>query len=351
MNAKMKRYGNLWEKIIDLENLRFAHHEARRGKSFYKEVKMVNANEDEMIKKIQQSLINKTFTTSKYEIEDRFDGRKIRTIHKLPYYPDRIVQHALIQVVGPIWRKSFIRDTFQSIPGRGTNDARKRLSKVVKSLDWPKYYFKFDIKKYYPSVNNNLLKKCVRLKIKCPDTLWLLDNIIDSIEGLPIGNYTSQDLGNLFLNSFDWWAKQELRAKYYFRYCDDIVVLHNDKKELHNIKNKMFDRLFSMGLVVKPNWHISEIEKQGIDFVGYVFRNSHIRLRRTIADKFKKKGLTIEKQWKKLSETKICNGIMSYWGWIKPVNAKNLWRSVVNTKILNILDTMFCKNNPARKTT
>jgi RNA-directed DNA polymerase len=351
MNAKMKRHADLWEKIIDLENIRFAHKQARRGKSFYQEVKMVNANEDEMLTKIQKSLIDKTFTTSKYEIEDRFDGRKIRTIHKLPYYPDRIVQHALIQVVGPIWRKGFIRDTFQSIPGRGTNDARKRMTKAIKSVNCPKYYFKFDIKKYYPSVNNKLLKEVVRKKIKCVDTLWLLDDIIDSIDGLPIGNYTSQDLGNVFLSEFDWWAKQDLNIKYYFRYCDDVIVLHNNKKALGKIKDAMFSKLNNIGLSVKPNWHISNIDKQGVDFVGYVFRPSHVRLRRTIADKFKKKGLEISKNWRSMSDTKIMNGIMSYWGWIKPVNAKNLWRSVVTTKILNILDLLPYKSNPARKTT
>ena len=99
-------------------------------------------------------LLNKTFTTSAYDVEDRFDGRKMRTIYKLPYYPDRIVQHAMLNIVGPILVKTFIRDTFQSIQGRGTHDAARRVKKLVRSENCPKYALKIDVRKYYPSANH-----------------------------------------------------------------------------------------------------------------------------------------------------------------------------------------------------
>jgi RNA-directed DNA polymerase len=162
----MKRHGNLWDKVIDLENIKFAHRQARRGKSYYKEVKMVDADIDRYANQIRDMLVNKTFTTSPYEIEDRFDGRKMRTIYKLPYYPDRIVQHALLNIIGPILVNSFIRDSFQSITGRGTHDASKRIKKLVRSENCPRYALKVDIHKYYPSVNNNLMKQAVRKKNK-----------------------------------------------------------------------------------------------------------------------------------------------------------------------------------------
>ena len=114
----MKRHGNLWEKIIDYDNLIIAHRNARRGKLYYTEVKEVDAFEDEFIKYLQYLLISKKFNTSHYEVSERFDGRKTRTIYKLPYYPDRIVQHALLQICEPIWKPTFIRDTFQSSTGR-----------------------------------------------------------------------------------------------------------------------------------------------------------------------------------------------------------------------------------------
>jgi RNA-directed DNA polymerase len=345
----MKRHGNLWQRIVEPENIKAAHIAARRGKGFYSEVKMVNENMDEMLEQVRLSLVNKTFTTSPYQVEERFDGRKIRTIHKLPYYPDRIVQHALIQVVGPIWRSSFIRDTFQSIPTRGTDDARRRVTKAIRK-DNPKYALKMDIQKYYPSVNNEKLKWVVRRKIKCKDTLWLIDNIIDSTPGLPIGNYTSQDLGNLYLCDFDWVMKHQ-KIKHYYRYCDDIVVMSDSKEQLHRLREEMVERLSMLDLTIKSTWQVFDIQKQGLDFVGFVFRPSHILVRRGIATKFKRKVSQISRYWQIMTPTKIVNGLMAYWGWMKHVNAKNLWRSGVTLKILRIMDMMPFKRNPARYTT
>jgi RNA-directed DNA polymerase len=322
----MKRYGNLWKDITDLENIKFAHKQARRGKSFYTEVKMVDGDIDKYCKEIQSMLVNKTFTTSPYEVEERHDGRKIRTIYKLPYYPDRIVQHALLAVVGPLLVNSFIRDSFQSITGRGTADAAKRIKQLVRSKDCPKYALKIDVHKYYPSVNNTLMKQMLRKKIKCKDTLWLFDNIIDSTTGLPIGNYTSQHLGNLYLNDFDWWVKQKLKPRGYFRYCDDIVVFANTIEELIQIKEVFVLQLSKIKLTIKPTWNIYDVHKNGIDFVGYVFKPYETRLRKTIAVKFKTACKKLKKFLHKVDPKPYLSTLMSYKGWAKPANAKLLWR-------------------------
>jgi RNA-directed DNA polymerase len=322
----MKRYGNLWKDIVDLENIKFAHKQARRGKSFYTEVKMVDGDIDKYCKDIQAMLVNKTFATSPYEIEERHDGRKMRTIYKLPYYPDRIVQHALLSVVGPILVNSFIRDTFQSITGRGTADAAKRIKRLVRSKDCPRYALKIDVHKYYPSVNNNLMKQAIRKKIKCADTLWLFDDIIDSIEGLPIGNYTSQHLGNLYLNDFDWWIKQELKPKGYFRYCDDIVVFADTAKKLVEIKELMVAELARIDLTIKPSWNIYDVHKNGVDFVGYVFKPSETRLRKSITIKFKRACRRLKRFLHKVDPKPYLSTLMAYKGWAKPANAKLLWR-------------------------
>lgn len=322
----MKRYGNLWKDITDLENIKFAHKQARRGKAFYTEVKMIDADLDKHALEIQQMLINKTFTTSNYEVEERHDGRKVRTIYKLPYYPDRIVQHALLNIIGPILVNSFIRDSFQSIVGRGTADAAKRIKKLVQSKDCPKYALKIDVQKYYPSVDNELMKRFIRGKIKCADTLWLVDNIIDSIRGLPIGNYTSQHFGNLYLNEFDWWIKQTIKPAGYFRYCDDIVVFANTTQELVDIKHKMVLELEKIKLTVKPSWNIYNVHKNGIDFVGYVFKPHETRLRKTIAVKFKRACRRLKRFLHKVDPTPYLSTLMAYKGWVKPANAKLLWR-------------------------
>lgn len=322
----MKRYGRLWDEILSIDNIKHAHKQARRGKAFYKEVQMVDADLDKYASEIRRMLVTKTFTTSPYEVEERHDGRKMRTIYKLPYYPDRIVQHALLAVVGPILTRSFIRDTFQSIEGRGTSDAMRRVRKLVRSPDCPSYALKIDIHKYYPNVQNAILKRQVRRKIKCDDTLWLMDDIIDSMQGLPIGNYTSQHLGNLYLNHFDWWIKQEVKPCGYFRYCDDIVVFGDDKNELRRVKRLMSDKLDELDLNIKPSWSIYDVKRQGVDFVGYVFSPNRTRLRRSIAAKFRRACDNLAVKIGRLDPARTLSAIMSYKGWARVCNAKMLWR-------------------------
>lgn len=321
----MKRHGNLFERVIDIDNIKHAHTKARKGKAFYKEVKMVDSDIDHYCAEIQKSLIDKTFTTSDYEITNRFDGRKYRTIYKLPYYPDRVVQHALLNVIGEILTASFIRDTFQSIIGRGTSDAMKRVRKLVRSDKCPKYALKIDIEKYYPSVNNSKLKEIIRRKIKCKDTLWLIDNIVDSTNGLPIGNYTSQIFGNLYLNKFDWIIKQQIKPIGYFRYCDDIVFMDNCKKRLIKIKKWCENYLLiRLGLRIKSTWNIYNIHKQGVDFVGYVFKKRQTKLRPSIASNFMRACNMLKNKPTK-SQSNLSK-IMAYKGWCSSCNAKMLWR-------------------------
>lgn len=322
----MKRAGNLWHKIVDLENIKLAHQQARRKKAFYTEVKMVDADIERYCKQIQEMLVNKTFTTSDYEKEVRFDGRKERVIYKLPYFPDRIVQHALLNIIGSILTKSFIRDTFQSIQGRGTYDAMMRVKKLVRSENCPQYALKIDVSKYYPSVDNNLLKELIRRKIKCKDTLWLIDNIIDSTNGLPIGNYTSQHFGNLYLNWFDWWMKQEVKPVGYYRYCDDIVVLGNSVKELCSIKEKMLEKLALLKLSIKHSWSICDVRHQGLDFVGFRFRPGYTKLRKNIAKNFADMCVFVKSNLKTMPYDIALSKLMAYKGWVKYSNAKGLWR-------------------------
>lgn len=345
----MKRHGGLFPQIIHPKTLQHAHYRARRGKSYYREVKWVNANEDLLITKLHFDLAKKRFTTSPYEKEEKFDGRKNRLLYKLPYYPDRIVQHALISVCENFWIPSYIRDTYQSIPGRGTGDARKRVWKHIKGQHGL-YALKFDISKYYPSVDNEILKARVRHQIKCPDTLWLLDDIIDSEAGIPIGNYTSQHFGNLYLSPFDWWVKQTLRIKGYFRYCDDIVVLANSASECHALRQQMFAKLRDdFNLSVKDDWQVFPVDKRGLDFVGYVFYPDHVRLRPKLARSFRRKTKEVRRTWRRMSQPQIVNGVMSYWGWAKHANAKRLWTKHVDSTIESAFAACDLTTNPLKR--
>lgn len=320
----MKRHGDLWEKIIDLENIKFAHQQARKGKSYYKEVQRIDKNIDMYAYEIQQMLINKTFTTSEYRVEEKFDGRKNRTIYKLPYYPDRIVQHALLNVVGPIITNTFIRDTFQSIKGRGTKDAAERVKKLIRSNQCPRYALKIDVEKFYPSVNNEIMKQFIRRKIKDKNVLWLIDDIIDSIDGLPIGNYTSQHFGNLYLSSIDWWMKQVIKPAGYFRYCDDVLIFNNSTKDLIKIKNMIVGKMNDIRLSIKANWTIYNVPRNGVNFVGFIFKSDKTLLRKSIVTRFK--NLCTKLHSDKVVSTNSLSSLMAYKGWVKLSNSKELWR-------------------------
>ncbi len=336
----MKRHGNLWEKIISIENLTAAHEQAKKGKSHYTAVKKTEKDVEGNIAKVREMLLNKTFTTGTYKIEDRMEGGKLRRIYKLPYYPDRIVQHALIAVIGPIFRKSLIRDTFQSLPSRGTSDARRRVQKAMTGEDTPKYALKMDIKQYYPSIDNKKLKSIIETKIKCPDTLWLIDNVLASMPGLPIGNLTSQYFGNVYLYQFDWWVKQTLKAKHYYRYCDDIIILGNTKQELRQWYKQIEIALGDLGLTIKPDWQIYALDKQGVDFVGYVFSPNQTRIRKSIAHRFRAHAASV----KKTELIKALRGFVAYKGWLMRANTKQLWRKHVTKKIIKAVNTVFLTN-------
>jgi hypothetical protein len=310
----MKRYGNLFDEIASMDNLHEAHKKASKGKGHYKEVVEVNKHEEFYLQQLHDQLMNGTYQTNEYRVMERVEGSKLRVIHVLPYFPDRIVHHAIMQVVGDIWKRSLIRDTFQSLKGRGTSDARRRVQKAIRK-GRPTYYLQMDIKKFYPSVKQQISKLCVRRHIKCPRTLVLLDNIIESVEGLPIGNYISQMLGNMVLSTVDWYAKQNLKVKYYFRYCDDLIVLGSCKKWLRSAQKRIEQQVNKLGLIIKPTWIIQSLASNGLDFCGYVFFSDCTRLRATIKYRYLE---SVRIKW--------IMSITAYWGWIKPLNNKGLWQ-------------------------
>ncbi len=326
----MKRYGYLYSKIYDMENLILAHKNASRNKSWYKEVKEINRNKEYYLKQLQQSLIDKTYKTSDYETFIRNDGTKEREIFKLPYYPDRICQWAILQVIEPILLKKFTKDTYSSIPNRGIHSCYSEALKTLKDEENCKYCLKLDVKKFYPSIDREILKGIYRKVFKDDDLLWLLDEIINSADGdkgVPIGNYLSQYSGNLYLSEFDHWIKEEKRVKYYFRYMDDMVILSNDKNYLHSLRVDIQDYLNTrLNLTLKSNYQVFPTFTRGLDFVGYRFFKDYILLRKSTCKKFKEKMLKIKlkiERGKELNYTDYC-AVQSYKGWLKWCNSYRL---------------------------
>lgn len=333
----MKRYGNLYHKITDIENIKLAHLNARKNKTHYREVKMVDKDINLYAKQIQSILINKTYKVSEYETFNKKDKGKTRKLYKLPYFPDRIIQHAIMQILEPIWKANLITDTYQAIKGRGAFKCLKKVKRNVQKEDC-NYCLQIDVKKYYPSISNNLLKQTVRHKIKCKDTLWLLDIIIDSCKGVPIGNYISQYFGNIFLSKLDHKIKESVKAKNYYRYCDDIIILHKDKNFLHHCLKVIIHELSLLNLSVKENHQIYKITKdRGVDFLGVVTYKNKTKLRKRIAKAFKQATNKID--------TRCAKSIICYYGWIKHTYSYNLWSKYIKL-YLNRLISVYRQHTP-----
>ena len=297
----MKRIGYLFDKVCDLENLRLAEINAGTGKGSRQEVAQFRANLEQNLAGIRAELVNKTYHTSAYTCFIKHEPKE-RVIFKLPYR-DRVVQWAIMQVLVPIWTPIFTRDTYACIKGRGVHSLLRRLRQDLRNdPDGTIFCYKIDIRKFYPSITHSILKEVIRKRIKDPDLLWLLDDIIDSADGVPIGNYISQYFANLYLAELDHIAKEQWHIKYYYRYADDIVILSDSKEFLHGIHSKMVQYLAEhRRLELKPNYQIFPVEARGIDFVGYVVRHEYCLARKRnkkalckIVAKLRHKGLTNE---------------------------------------------------------
>lgn len=238
----MKRYGNLYEKICSMDNLYLAFQHAKKGKGWYKEVQQIEKRPYYYLAGLQWMLQNHLYKTSEYATFTKKDGKKEREIYKLPFFPDRIAQWAVLQVIEPQLLAYFTDDTYSAIPNKGIHAAYKKLRLAVDTVpEEMTYCLKIDCKKFYPSIDHETLKQKFRRKYKDPELLELIDEVIDSIStcpatdeniefyrscgneikivkvngkdfiegvGIPIGNYFSQYDGNFFLSGFDHWIKE-----------------------------------------------------------------------------------------------------------------------------------------------
>jgi retron-type reverse transcriptase len=312
----MKLIGNLYNKIISIENLQLADAIAQKGKRTKKEVVKHNENAEQNIIDLHRSLVDKTFRTSRYSVFKIYEPKE-REIFKLPYYPDRILHHAIINVLRPVFISTFTADTYSCIPGRGIHLCLRKLKKALLNKSETTYCLKLDIKKFYPNIDHTVLKELLRRKFKDTDLLCLLDEIIDSAEGLPIGNLLSQYFANFFLTGFDHCLKEVKKVSNYFRYLDDVVILSANKVALHELLSAIKEYLtVHLKLTVKSNHQIFPVAARGIDFLGYVSFHTHTRLRKRI-----KKSLI-----RTLSSNASIGSIASLTGWAMHCDSKNLLR-------------------------
>ncbi len=281
----MKRKGNIYQEIIKLNNIEAAIYHAAKGKGGRKSVEKILDSPTYYAMQVQKSLIDKTFRPSPYVEMKIKDGanKKERIIFKPHFYPDQVVHWALMLQLEPLLLKGMYEFCCASIKGRGIMRGMRHIKKIlVQDRKYTKYCLKLDIKKFYPSVDKQVLKDKFRKIIKDKDTLFLIDLIIDSSkEGLPIGNYTSQWFANFYLQDLDHFIKEQLHIKYYVRYMDDMVLFSNNKKELRKVKYAIDEFLSKEHLVIKENWQLFKTESRPLDFLGYRFYRGYTTLRRS----------------------------------------------------------------------
>ena len=368
---------DLFNSICSMDNLYRAYQNAKSGKGWYKEVKQIEKRPFYYLAGLQYMLKNHLFKTSEYEIFILNEGKKKRDVYKLPFFPDRIAQWAILQVIEPFLMANMTADTYSAIPGKGiqpiVNDLRgyyktKRVDGKKKSVWVPsillsdeentRYCYKIDLHHYYQSINHEVLKQKFRKVFKDPELLWLLDEIADSINtateedlielslsgeievdpntGIPIGNYMSQYSGNFYLSSFDHWVKEELHVKHYYRYMDDVVIFASSKEELHEIHRKVtaYTRDY-LHLNIKGNYQIFPTKVRGVDFVGYRFFGEYTLLKKSTAINFKRKMRACRKKMENNippTYSEWCS-FNSYKGWLGNCDSYRLSKKYIEPLI------------------
>lgn len=339
----MTRFGNIFPKVYDMDNLWEAHRNARKDKLFYAEVVMVDSNPDFYLKQIQEMLINGTYKVNPedYSISQINDKGKDRELWKLPYFPHRIIQWAIMLQIEAVFNQVFTDFTCASIPNRGIKQAHDLITQYMKDEPGTAYCLKMDIHHFYPSISHRVLKRLLRKKFKDPELLALLDMIIDSHPpvGIPIGSYLSQYLANFYLAYFDHWLKETLRLKYVVRYMDDLIIFSHSKAVLHWVVRKIMEYLKTLELTLKKNWQVFPTAIRGVDFVGYRFFYGFVLLRQKSCKRFKKAMLRIRTKQdagNMINYREWCSA-NSYVGWLLWCDSWRLYEKYIQPIIPSLL--------------
>ena len=348
----MKRYGNLWHQVIDFENLLIAARKAQRGKRFRQNVLAFNYNLEQELLQLHQSLKNRTYQPGKYTVF-RVYAPKPRLISAAPYR-DRVVHHALCNIIQPIFERTFIFDSYANRTGFGTHRALRRFTRFARTS---RYVLQCDIRKYFPSIDHAILKTLIRRKIKCQDTLWLIDTIIDSsnpqepsIEyfpgdnlltplqhrrGLPIGNLTSQFFANIYLSGFDHFIQETLKAPKYLRYVDDFALFSDDHSVLAESRVALETYLTTLRLKIHPIKSQLSETRYGATFVGFRVLPDRIRVRSDNLRRARYRLKTLQKAYAHdhISFTRLTQSIQSWAAHLKHGDTSHLREDIFNQLI------------------
>jgi RNA-directed DNA polymerase len=306
----MKTYKNLYPRICAFDNLYLAFRKARRGKRSRPDVAAFEQDLELELPQLQEELLTESYRPGRYRHFTIYEG-KPRLISAAPFR-DRVVHHALCNVIEPIWEARFIDDSYACRPGKGMHAALNRCTHFSRRY---RYVLQSDIVQFFPSVDHAVLYQALSRYIADPPTLRLIEQIITSgrgihsdvyrlqwfpgddlsalmrPRGLPIGNQTSQFWANVYLHALDELIKRELYCPAYLRYCDDFLLFANDKSMLHRWREEIERFLTQLRLKLHPDKTVVYPVQNGIPFLGFLVFPDHRRLARS-------NGIRFQRRWR-----------------------------------------------------
>ena len=311
-----------------------------KGKRKRKDIQQFERNLEDNIFQLQQELESFQYKHDAYHHFYMTDPKQ-RRISKASVR-DRLVHQMVYSVLSNIFDKKFIFHSLSSRLGKGTHMGVSQLQGMIRRIStngkYPCYALKMDIKRFFDTINHNILKLLLRKNITDERSLKIIDIIIDSFHiqegiGIPLGNVTSQLFANVYLHGLDDFIKQELRERYYLRYCDDFIILSNDKTHLESLILPIQEFLKrKLHLELHPKKVTIRKLNQGIDFVGYVLFSKHILLRTRTKQRMKKRLKTYYEAYLEggIDATSMDQRLHSYLGILSHANQHTLSLGIKN---------------------
>ncbi len=332
----------MYKKVYSWENLRQAHKKAARGKRGKRAAAGFEYNLTDHLLALQEELEAKTYRPGAYHSFYIHDP-KYRLISAAPFR-DRVLHHALCQVIEPVFEPSFIYDSYANRVKKGTHRALNRAQAFARRFG---YVLQCDVEQFFPAIDHQIMRTILTRKLDDPDVLWLVDQILASgvgvlareyriryfpgddlfavnrPRGLPIGNLTSQFWANCFMNPFDHFVKRELRCQGYVRYVDDCLLFAGDKPTLWAWREALIERLAQLRLTIHPGAQ-PRPTSEGFPFLGFVLYPAHRRLKRRKVIAYRRKLKQLVAEWVTGERTKEAV-MISLLGWINHARHGDTW--------------------------
>lgn len=328
----MRREGYITEEIVEYSNMEESFRTVLRGTKRKRERqgRYLLADKEGVIKELSEQIAAGTYRISGYREREIVEANKLRRIQVLTM-KDRIAVHAVMAIVDKHLKKRFIRTTSASIKNRGMHDLLAYIQRDLRDdPEGTTYCYKFDISKFYESVQQEFVMYCINRIFKDKKLITILEGFASMMpNGLSIGLRSSQGFGNLLLPTFlDHYLKDKYGVRYFYRYCDDGVVLGATKTELWKVRDAVHSQMEQIDLTIKSNERVFPVE-EGIDFLGYVIYSSdHVELRKRIKQKFARKIHEVK------SKRRRRELIASFYGMSKHANCNNLYFKLTGEKMM-----------------